>query len=143
MKKELTLRVTDLEKKAIAFCKEKEIPFPIANYLVEFATEATKELQEEIATLKHNKKTVAHLSSCISDVQEKKIKDLEAQLEQEKNLSQCRFDHNEQLRETVKKARNLVHRLLVVIQRHRWWNYEVMDEARAFMSEVDHDKDHD
>ena len=72
-----------------------------------------------------------------------KTKELEAQLEQEKNLSQCRFDHNEQLRKTVEKARNLVHRLLVLIQEHKWWNYTVIDEARAFMSEVDRDKDND
>ena len=74
---------------------------------------------------------------------EKKIEELEAQLEQEKNLSQCRLDHNEQLRETVKKARSIVHRLLVLIQEHKWWNYTVIDEARAFMSEVDRDKDND
>ena len=70
-------------------------------------------------------------------------KGLEAQLEQERNLSQCRFDHNEQLREIIKKARSIVHRLLVLIQNHKWWNYMVIDEARAFMSEVDRDKDHD
>ena len=52
MIKELTLRVTDLEKKAIAFCREKDVPFPIANYLVDFATEVTKELENENAELK-------------------------------------------------------------------------------------------
>ena len=46
MTEELTLTVTDLERKAITFCKEKEITLPIANYLVEFAEEVTKELQE-------------------------------------------------------------------------------------------------
>lgn len=43
MKKELTLRVTDLEIKAIAFCREKDVPYPITKYLVAFATEVTKE----------------------------------------------------------------------------------------------------
>ena len=47
MTEKLTLKVTDLERKAIVFCKEKEITLPIANYLVEFATETTKELQEQ------------------------------------------------------------------------------------------------
>ena len=40
------LKVTDLERRAIAFCREKEVLFPIANYLVEFAEEVTKDLQE-------------------------------------------------------------------------------------------------
>lgn len=61
---------------------------------------ATKELKEELENLKHNKKTVAHLSSCLSDAQEKKIaelanhnkelqdkiKDLEAQIEKNEEL---------------------------------------------------------
>ena len=40
----------------------------------------------------------------------------------------------------LEKARSIVHRLLVVIQKHKWWDYTVIDEARAFMSEVDRDK---
>jgi len=44
--------------------------------------EATKELQEEIATLKHNKKTVAYLGDCISDIQDKKIAELEKKNEE-------------------------------------------------------------
>lgn len=43
MPREQKLVVTDLERKAIAFCREKEITLPIANYLVEFAEEAIKE----------------------------------------------------------------------------------------------------
>ena len=41
--------------------------------------EATKELQEEIATLKHNKKTVTYLGDCIEEIQDKKIAELEKQ----------------------------------------------------------------
>ena len=41
------LTVTDIERKAITFCKEKEITFPVANYLVEFTEEVTKDLQEK------------------------------------------------------------------------------------------------
>lgn len=41
------------------------------------------------------------------------------------------------------KARSIVHRLLVLIQKHKWWDYTVIDEARAFMSEVDRDKNND
>ena len=48
-----------------------------------------------------------------------------------------------ELEKQVEKGRNIVHKLLVIIQRHKWWDYTVIDEARAFMSEVDHDKDHD
>lgn len=36
---------------------------------------------------------------------EQYIRELEAQLEQEKNLSQCRLDHNEQLREIIEKIK--------------------------------------
>ena len=43
----------------------------------------------------------------------------------------------------LEKAINLVHRLLVLIQKHKWWDYTVIDEARAFMSEVDRDKNND
>ena len=81
---------------------------------------ATKELQEEIATLKHNKKTVAHLGNCIEEIQDKKITDLEAQLEQEKNLSQCRFDHNEQLRGMIEKMRNCANCNYFVSKKEGW-----------------------
>jgi len=43
----------------------------------------------------------------------------------------------------LEKARSIIHRLLVVIHKHKWWDYTVIDEAKAFMSEVDRDKDHD
>ena len=49
---ELTFRITDLEKKAIAFCREKDVPYPIGKYLVKFAEEVTKELEKENAELK-------------------------------------------------------------------------------------------
>lgn len=49
-------------------------------------------------------------------------------------------EENADLKKRIKKARSIVHRLLVVIQEHKWWNYTVIDEARAFMSEVDRDK---
>lgn len=39
-------------------------------------------MEQEIETLKHNKKTVAHLSSCISDIQKKKIADLEKKVKE-------------------------------------------------------------
>ena len=42
-----------------------------------------------------------------------------------------------ELEKQIEKGRNIVHRLLVVIQRHKWWDYVVIDEARGFMSEVD------
>ena len=41
------------------------------------------------------------------------------------------------------KAKSIVHKLLVLIQKHKWWDYTVIDEARAFMSEVDRDKNND
>lgn len=41
--------------------------------MTNFCGACKKMHEEEIKTLKHNKKTVAHLSSCISDVQDKQI----------------------------------------------------------------------
>ena len=67
------------------------LPSTVEEMLVEFATEATKELQEEISTLKHNKETVAYLGDCISDIQDKKIADLEEQIEElKKELEQAK-----------------------------------------------------
>ena len=63
---------------------------------------------------------------------------LELQADKGRLTDRCR-----DLEAQTEKARSIVHRLLVVIQRHKWWNYEVIDEARAFMGEVDRDKDHD
>lgn len=73
------------------------------------ATETTKELQEEITILKHNKKTVAHLSSCISDVQEKKIAELELEI---KKLTQhlepqLMTDLLKQVREEVEQEQRI------------------------------------
>lgn len=73
------------------------------------ATETTKELQEEITTLKHNRKTVAHLSSCISDVQEKKIAELELEI---KKLTQhlepqLMTDLLKQVREEVEQEQRI------------------------------------
>lgn len=67
--------MTELKQKAEEFA----ITYGIGdNFNVsEFIDFAVKFATEEIATLKHNKKTVAHLSSCLLDVQEKKIADLE------------------------------------------------------------------
>lgn len=42
-----------------------------------------------------------------------------------------------ELEKQIEKGRNIIHRLLVIIQRHKWWDYVVIDEARGFMSEVD------
>lgn len=61
---ELTLNVTDLEKKAIAFCREKDVPYPIGKYLVKFAEEVTKELQEENAKLKKNIEKMKCCENC-------------------------------------------------------------------------------
>ena len=55
MSKELTLKVTDLERKAIAFCREKEIAFPIANHLVDFAQKGTELLSKHILELQADK----------------------------------------------------------------------------------------
>ena len=77
MTEELTLRVTDLERKAIAFCREKDVPFPIANYLVDFATEATKELQKDNdACYKENERLVKRFNEL-----SEKNKELEAKNE--------------------------------------------------------------
>ena len=61
----------------------------IEKLLIDFAEEVTMELQKEIETLKHNKETVAYLGDCISDIQDKKIAELEAQIEKMKNCINC------------------------------------------------------
>lgn len=73
MTAELTLRVTDLERKAIAFCCEKDVPYPIANYLVEFAEEITKELKGQI------EKTLNEVDKCmcLSNMKEREIYDIQ------------------------------------------------------------------
>ena len=70
-------------------------------------------------------------------------KELQEDLEHKKIAIQTRKARIKELEKQIEKGRNIIHRLLVVIQRHKWWNYEVMEEARAFMGEVDCDKDHD
>ena len=77
-------------------------------------------------------------------------KELQKSLVEWQKTCEAKSDTNSQLikqladkNEWIVKGRNIVHRLLVIIQRHKWWDYTVIDEARAFMSEVDHDKDND
>ena len=94
MTEELTLRVTDIERKAITFCKEKEITFPIANHLVEFATEATKELQE---SLEEWQKTCEAKSDTNSQLI-KQLADKNEQIEKMKccgNCKHCRYSYGE------------------------------------------------
>lgn len=81
-------------------CSCKEVPAYIAG-----ATEATKELQEENLKLEAKIRTLEiEQHYCLPNCS--KLAELEAQLEQERNLNQCRFDHNEQLREMIEKMRN-------------------------------------
>ena len=84
------LKVTDLERRAIAFCREKEVLFPIANYLVEFAEEVTKELQEENEQLK--KDLVENKSDCENCYKsaDEKIKVLEEMIEKMKCCNNCK-----------------------------------------------------
>ena len=97
MTEEQKLTVTDIERKAIAFCKEKEITFPIANYLVGFATEATKELQEQIEVTARSKDLVINnqleeinmLKGKIAEL-EKENTDLEKQIEKMKCCGNCK-----------------------------------------------------
>lgn len=92
MTEEQKLIVTDIERKAIAFCKEKEITLPIANYLVEFATEATKELQEELEKkdgdfrkFKADYQELCLLKDMRIDDKDKLITELEKQIEKMKS----------------------------------------------------------
>ena len=88
MTEELTLTVTDLERKAIVFCREKDISFPIANYLVDFATEVTKELEQkleqtekDLADYQFNYPTIKEL--------EKENADLKEQIQKMKCCQNC------------------------------------------------------
>ena len=74
---------------------------------------------------------------------EEENKDIQQTCENYYNEMRSYKNKVEDLEKQIEKGRNIVHKLLVIIQRHKWWNYTVIDEARAFMSEVDHDKDHD
>ena len=100
--------------------------FDIWEYGIEIAT---KELQEENEQLK--KKLVQTQDAVTMQMYTN---------EANKKQSEMRIAD---LEKKVEKGRNIIHKLLVVVQRHKWWDYTVIDEARAFMSEVDRDKDHD
>ena len=121
-----------------------------------------KEEMEEIASALAYQRTVG-VDNRIAELENKlanaeyqlegrdlEIKELQESLVEWQKTCEAKSDTNSQLieqladkNEQIVKGRNIVHKLLVVIQRHKWWNYEAMDEARAFMSEVDCDKDHD
>lgn len=73
----------EVEKMTKEKLKQKAEEFAITygigdNFNVsEFIDFAVKFATEELETLEHNKKTVYHLSNCLSDAQEKKITELE------------------------------------------------------------------
>lgn len=100
MTEEQKLTVTDIERKAITFCKEKEITFPIANYLVEFAKETSKELQEtnhrltkQLEDLDTDNDYLEEQNNTLIqnlEVKEKRIINLEKQIEKMKNQWNCK-----------------------------------------------------
>lgn len=133
MTKELTLRVTDLEKKAIAFCKEKEITFPIANYLVAFAEEVTKDLQEEIKELEKRLKQ-EEMRNFLSETDEdfayaagltKKKVDL--------------FERNEQLTKAKEIIRDFISVAIDYIDKEDK-NYSYIVEAEQFLKDSEVEK---
>ena len=115
MTEELTLRVTDLERKAIAFCREKDVPFPIANYLVDFATEATKELQEKFD--KRLKRHCNTIHSLVDELERRQNAEKELQEENKKiyqrmtGLDKVLDRKNEQI-EKMKCGQNCKHSYL-------------------------------
>lgn len=44
-------------------------------------------------------------------------------------------EENAELRSDLNKAKNIIHKLLVLIIDRKWWNYQTIDEARFFMKE--------
>ena len=100
---------------------------------------AEKELQEEIATLKHNKKTVAHLSSCISDVQEKKIEELQAENKKLDTMLTGESLISSERKDKLTKAKELLKKYMKISEENgRQWNEEVYFETREFLnSEVE------
>ena len=104
MTEELTLRVTDVERKAIAFCREKDAPYPIANYLVDFANEVTKELQEATKKFKSDYHELCNL-------QDMRIAELEKQVEKMKsdvksNIKWADQNKNDQMWQKLVKMYN-------------------------------------
>ena len=83
------------------------------NKTVEGLCKRNKELEQQLTEKDKQIEVTAKSKDLVINNQleeinmlKEKIKQLKAQLEQEKNLSQCRFDHNEQLREMIEKMRN-------------------------------------
>ncbi|MBR4397352.1 MAG: CGGC domain-containing protein [Methanobrevibacter sp.] len=80
------IKITEILRKAVRELGGNKHLKEEMEIMVNFCGACKKKHEDEIETLKHNKKTVAHLSNCISDIQEKKITDLEKQLEQAKEI---------------------------------------------------------
>lgn len=88
------IKITEILRKAVRELRENKHLEEEMEIMTDFCGACKKKHEGEIETLKHNKKTVAHLSSCISDIQKKKIADLEQKLEQtEKDLADYQFNY--------------------------------------------------
>ena len=71
------IKITEILRKAVRELRENKHLEEEMEIMTGFCGACKKKHEDEIETLKHNKKTVAHLSNCISDIQDKKIVDLE------------------------------------------------------------------
>ena len=89
------IKITEILRKAVRELRENKHLEEEMEIMTDFCGACKKRHEEEIETLKHNKKTVAHLSGCISDIQEKKIAGLEKQIEKLKaDLNEAIEDAN-------------------------------------------------
>ena len=73
-----------------------------------------------------------------AEPREKRIAELEAQLEHEKNLSQCRLDHNEQLRKMTMEAKEIIReyiRLSLQEDKDIDANVKLFQKAETFIKE--------
>ena len=85
--------VTD--KGIILGCHEGFCYDEVTDFMTEFAEPREKQIQIDAEQIRALQKQNGELTD--------KVKELEQELEKEKNLSQCLSDHNEQLRELIQK----------------------------------------
>lgn len=97
------------------------------------------EAEERINTLEYRCENIKDTDTMELVALQRQIADLEAQLEQEKNLSQCRLDHNEQLREMIEKAKELL-KQWVELYKPKLEGYPIppiQEQTEQFLSEVE------
>ncbi len=93
-----------------------------------------KAIETYLASAEPREKRIADLEDKLANAdyqlegRDLEIKELKAQLEQEKNLSQCMSDHNEQLRGLIKKMKQDLDTAIEEANRQEQWElYSVLN----------------